>query len=1306
MENREVLKYLILLILILAPNSLAHAYEINAHASLHKNIASEFSRLRHHSFSNSELQAFISGGIQEDEMMYIRPLNHFYDPINNKGLDDRVPGVEPTSIEWATNPYMQGNFTRIGHKASWRRDKDTKLLEYENDYTWQRAIYEYVHGDRIKAMRALGQVMHLLEDLTSVPHARDDAHGGLGRGGHSIYENYTKNLMSRVKINEVKKYPNIEALFYATAKYTNENYLSTDTVFTNYNLPEKNTELITGKYMYNLYGSKLIKVKHKKDTYTGQIVITETTIDSNSVMQDYWNHLSYKAVESGVALLDLFYREVEKERKEKTLAKMNISYKEAKDIIYDFRWYFGATTGQRIIGGVRGAWGFFSIDSERYSKLLAALLADDYYKILSLLEKRRIAQILDEYSKEEYGKRISIKSGDLSASSFYAFKAIFDEKEAQKRKEALRKIQAKSKREERKRKEAEQKKRQKTVVEPKHLALSDSQSNESAEGEASESNKKKEDRSESQSAGEQENSQEKEGAAKSEATGNESESNEGQKEPVQAEPARAPLPNDEDPEPASNEQAEQDEKAWQEERRRHRRAARAAAARRIELAFKEIPEIVTNESLHLAFESKNVASLKLFLNNEEVASSSDGPFEFDIQLKEGENQIKALGQNDSESKEIEKTVTLDSPPKINIEIDCLSLENDLCLLPANQEYSLTISSDPDAQLKVNEENQEEKIFKENSQLAKDEEKTFKIEAEDAQSKSAKTLTLKAVLPNLKVSEYLKHTYDRWNPKTDYVWLELKNNSPFPLDLKACRLELENSRSSGQIELEGILESGAYYLLEISSNPNLNMKSPVVDLRSGSENLKYFPAGLRTELSLSCYDLKTDQVTLPKLSASQTNSYRSFERLDENSFSRHLCALFNKDFEFDSSYSKEMACATPKLKNENEFYLPSESIENGSIAKGVYLLSRDFVIDKDKSLDIEAGVKLINTPYHGTENNPYDIKVYGKLNINGSESEPVHFTDLKDQSALQELLKDDADKYISYTDTRHSAFNNIYMSGDAASVKAENFNAKLGVEAKDALSLELRATHLDSAEESALKGSVKSIIIEDSELVSDETTLAAAAESFVLKNSKISSRADSAFSFSASALLDFENNEFSSKRENFMWPANENIFAGNRSNRNLNFRFDVKENYKLQYIKNEMPLYIDKHYYLKGVDYEIADSALSTNTIARWFFDQSTVKLKGLSWQSTRGGPFFENSNVEISDSEISASGQRHIDTKRADESGALSFINSEAIIKNTTLKDYELRGIYAKDSKLELENVIFDGSGTEVQNIDSEIIKR
>ena len=64
------------------PRSVTNAYAINTHASLNQNIAKEFSRLRYKHFSNDELKAFILGGIQEDKMIYTRPLNHFYEYIN------------------------------------------------------------------------------------------------------------------------------------------------------------------------------------------------------------------------------------------------------------------------------------------------------------------------------------------------------------------------------------------------------------------------------------------------------------------------------------------------------------------------------------------------------------------------------------------------------------------------------------------------------------------------------------------------------------------------------------------------------------------------------------------------------------------------------------------------------------------------------------------------------------------------------------------------------------------------------------------------------------------------------------------------------------------------------------------------------------------------------------------------------------------------------------------------------------------------------------------------------------------------
>ena len=181
--------------------SLSYPYNIQTHELLNKNIIFEYIKLTNKIIPAEYVQPFIQGG--EDEDKHPRYLNHFLDPQNNKGFKNK----RPTSISWATNPYMQGN------SFSFSNNKDTKLFEYEKDYTFQRAIYEYIHGNKQRAFEALGHVMHLLEDLTSVPHTRDDAHGGFGLGGNSYYEDYTKNKIPNIKVNKIIKYSDIEAIF-------------------------------------------------------------------------------------------------------------------------------------------------------------------------------------------------------------------------------------------------------------------------------------------------------------------------------------------------------------------------------------------------------------------------------------------------------------------------------------------------------------------------------------------------------------------------------------------------------------------------------------------------------------------------------------------------------------------------------------------------------------------------------------------------------------------------------------------------------------------------------------------------------------------------------------------------------------------------------------------------------------------------------------------------------------------------------------------------------------------------------------
>ncbi len=327
MENYRFLKYIPLLVLMLWPYVFVDAYAVSTHKNLTKNILQEYQRISHTRFSNKEMQAIILGSEFEDALS--RPINHFYDPVNNHGLDYSLLN-EPRSIDWATNPYIQGNFIGISYKKFFK-NKETKLFEYNNDYTWQRAIYEYVHGDKERAMRSLGQVMHLLEDLTSVPHTRNDAHGGWGRGGTSVYEEYTAGKSSNVKLSKMLKLQSIDDIFNQTARYTNNNFLSVDTVFKIFDKPKSEAKKIDNNlYMINSIGAKLVFVDGFKDK-NKKIIVNDYVLDPQ-VMQSYWEHLSYKAVESGVALMDLFFREVEKERQTGELAYMNKSYSEVQSI--------------------------------------------------------------------------------------------------------------------------------------------------------------------------------------------------------------------------------------------------------------------------------------------------------------------------------------------------------------------------------------------------------------------------------------------------------------------------------------------------------------------------------------------------------------------------------------------------------------------------------------------------------------------------------------------------------------------------------------------------------------------------------------------------------------------------------------------------------------------------------------------------------------------------------------------------------------------------------------------------------------
>lgn len=129
-----------------------------------------------------------------------RVFNHFYDPVFDRPLT--VPGHDTrTAPAWALGTTNANAFTQPNIPESGRRNHFTIFDAREAMY---RALTgRNQAGDVVAAtkelrnrywatiFRALGDVVHLIQDMAQPQHTRNDAHSGVPGGGHaSIFEAY------------------------------------------------------------------------------------------------------------------------------------------------------------------------------------------------------------------------------------------------------------------------------------------------------------------------------------------------------------------------------------------------------------------------------------------------------------------------------------------------------------------------------------------------------------------------------------------------------------------------------------------------------------------------------------------------------------------------------------------------------------------------------------------------------------------------------------------------------------------------------------------------------------------------------------------------------------------------------------------------------------------------------------------------------------------------------------------------------------------------------------------------------------
>lgn len=269
----------------------------------HPNIARLAAELYNQNFDPDLTQReidLIARGAEEEDMPF-RWYNHFFDPLNDRGI-------------WFGKQYASA---KVWSKTS-KLQNDYAL----GDQSWNRALYEYSRNKKDNALIALGHVVHLLSDMAVPAHTRDDIHPS----GDS-YEQFVKKnwdsiyplFKDKIKYLETR---NIDSVFDVLATFSNGYFYSDDTIISKaYKNPsvddirivfEKNKDGVNYKYLFGANNIRLCWVNNYSFFNRDEINLNNCVINNSTVLSAYSTHLIPKAVGYSAGLIRLFFNEVEK----------------------------------------------------------------------------------------------------------------------------------------------------------------------------------------------------------------------------------------------------------------------------------------------------------------------------------------------------------------------------------------------------------------------------------------------------------------------------------------------------------------------------------------------------------------------------------------------------------------------------------------------------------------------------------------------------------------------------------------------------------------------------------------------------------------------------------------------------------------------------------------------------------------------------------------------------------------------------------------------------------------------------------
>ncbi len=303
----------------------AYAYSVPTHAYLTQEIADFYNRSFPERPLSAEVKSSLVQGSREEDATP-RYLNHFYDPVHERGLSSdsgfafAIPGTWNSAKHWAqSDAEQQGGLYQTLHAIA---SPAEAAGPDSTDFTWQSGIQAYASGDYERAGLVLGHIIHLIEDMGVPEHTRNDPHAW-----GCPYEDWTRQftlehgdpkLTERLQSAAPVLLGDLNSYFEQAARYTNAHFYSFHTIGISSGYSSPTPASIQpdrdGSYGLSEDGHKLF---FNKGIAQSILVQGNATLDNEAVMHDYWDQLSVSVVRHGAGVIHLFIEEGEKAKSQK-----------------------------------------------------------------------------------------------------------------------------------------------------------------------------------------------------------------------------------------------------------------------------------------------------------------------------------------------------------------------------------------------------------------------------------------------------------------------------------------------------------------------------------------------------------------------------------------------------------------------------------------------------------------------------------------------------------------------------------------------------------------------------------------------------------------------------------------------------------------------------------------------------------------------------------------------------------------------------------------------------------------------------